>query len=502
MSLVTLPCCVARHDVATAVAHCDGMRRRLRADDASRPRRGSTRLCLAALLLLLPLPLAAVERTPHEQLAREILAELVGIDTTDSVGDNTAAAEAMARRLRGAGFSAADVEVVVPAPRKGNLVARLRAPVAREKPLLLLAHLDVVEADPKDWSLPPFELTERDGYFYGRGTSDDKAMAAIFVANLIRLHAEGYAGTRDLIVALTADEEGGDHNGVRHLLAERRDLIDAAFALNEGGYGQRSSGQPIANTVQAAEKTYQTYTLEVTNPGGHSSLPRPDNAIYQLANALSRIAAHRFPVRVNDVTRAYFRQTAATMQPPEDGYLRGLGLDPPDPESLAFAATVPLYDAMLRTTCVATRLAAGHADNALPQRATATVNCRIVPGEDPADVQAALVAVVADSAVSIAPVDEALMAQPSPLTEDVLAPIAAVTEAMWPGVVVVPTMSPGATDGLFLRNAGIPVYGVSGLFMDIDDVRAHGRDERIPVGSFYQSLEFLDRLVRAYAGVD
>jgi acetylornithine deacetylase/succinyl-diaminopimelate desuccinylase-like protein len=258
----------------------------------------------------------------------------------------------------------------------------------------------------------------------------------------------------------------------------------------------------IANTVQAAEKIYQTYTLEVTNRGGHSSLPRTDNAIYTLAVALTRIAGHRFPVRVNDVTRAYFRHKAATSAPPEDAYLRGVVQDPPDPAALEFAATVPLYDAMLRTTCVATRLTAGHADNALPQRAQATVNCRIVPGDDPAAVQARLAEVIADPEVRIEPVDEALMAEPSALSEEVLAPIAAVTEAMWPGVVVVPTMSPGASDGLFLRNAGIPVYGVSGLFLDVDDVRSHGRDERIEVRAFYESLEFLDRLVRAYAGVD
>lgn len=452
--------------------------------------------------MVMALPSAAMELTEHQAFARAIYQQLVEINTTDSVGDNTAAAEAMAARLVAAGFDTADVQVIVPAPRKGNLVARLRSAAPTAKPILLLAHIDVVEANPEDWSLPPFEFTERDGYFYGRGVADDKAMATIWIANLARMKREGYVPNRDIIVALTADEEliSSSTNGVKYLLANHRQLVDAAFVLNEGGGGMMRGGVRLANTVQAAEKVYQTYTLEVTNPGGHSSVPRRDNAIYALAGALTRIGAHEFPVGLNEVSRAYFRGTAATLQPPDDDFLRGVLFDPPDAESLDFVRKIPAYDARLRTTCVATRLEAGHAENALPQRARATVNCRILPGVVPADVQAELARVIDDSTVTITPVNKAQPSPPSPLQEEIMAPIAEITEAMWPGVPVIPAMSTGATDGLYFRQVGIPVYGVSGLFSDIDDNRAHGRDERMAVQSFYEGLEFLDRLVRAYTG--
>lgn len=436
--------------------------------------------------------------TDQQRLAREIYAELVEIDTTDSNGDNTAAARAVAARLIGAGFAPEDVQVIEPAPRKGNVVARLRSPAPTARPLLVLAHLDVVEADPADWSLPPFEFIERDGYFYGRGTADDKDEAAIYTAILIRLVQEGYRGDRDIIMALTADEEGGPHNGVQFLLENHRELVDAAFALNEGGGGAIQDGRRTVNGVQAAEKVYQSYTLEVTNPGGHSSLPRDDNAIYQLSRALLAVAAHEFPVQLNEVTRAYFSQGAATMTAEQQALAEGLLQTPPEAESVAYFSGIPAFNSRLRTTCVATRLAGGHAENALPQRARATVNCRILPGVDPASVQAALTQVIADPGVSIAPVADALASPPSPLNEEVMAPILEITESMWPGVLVVPTMSTGATDGLYFRRAGIPVYGVSGLFADIADNRAHGRDERVQVESFYDALEFLERLVRAY----
>ena len=434
---------------------------------------------------------------PYEALAREIFRELIEIDTTHSRGDNTAAAEAMAARLLAAGYPAEDVHVIVPAERKGNLVARLRSPAPTRPPILLLAHLDVVEASPWDWTVHPFQFLERDGYFYGRGTIDDKDEAAIHMTNMIRWQREDYRPDRDIIIALTADEEGGPSNGIQHLLAGYPQLLDAAFALNEGGGGAIRDGERIAHTVQAAEKIYQSFHLEVTNPGGHSSLPRPDNAINQLAAALLKVADYEFPVGLNEVTRAYFRQGAATFPPAEQALIDGLLATPPAPASIAYFANISGYNARLRTTCVATELKAGHAENALPQRAQATVNCRILPGEDPAAVQATLASVIGDSAVTITPVMEAMPSPPSPLTEEIMAPIMEISEAMWPGVPVIPTMSTGATDGLFLRQAGIPVYGLSGVFSDMDDDRAHGRDERIRVESFFEGLEFMDRVVRA-----
>jgi acetylornithine deacetylase/succinyl-diaminopimelate desuccinylase-like protein len=455
------------------------------------------------LLLLAGFSCAATavanELTDHQQLARDIFEELIEINTTHSQGDTTAAARAVEARLLAAGFPREDVHVIVPAERKGNVVARLRSPAPTRRPLLVLAHLDVVEADPADWSVDPFEFLERDGYYYGRGVTDDKDEAAIYTVNMIRMQREGYRPDRDIIMALTADEEGGTDNGVRYLLEHHRELVDAAFVLNEGGGGAIQNGKRIANSVQAAEKVYQTYQFEVINPGGHSSVPRDDNAIYDLTAALGRLAEFRFPVGLNEVTRAFFSQSADAVPPEQAAMIPGLLHQPPLEDAVAFFSRIPVYNARLRTTCVATRLNAGHADNALPQRAQATVNCRILPGVDPADVQATLNDVVANDRVSITPVGEATPSPSSPLTEEVMAPIQEITEAMWPGVPVVPNMSTGATDGLSFRNAGIPVYGVSGLFGDIDDARAHGRDERILVEAFYDGLEFLDRLVRAYS---
>lgn len=459
------------------------------------------RLCVAALCAGLPVAADAAGAgtlTDHEAMAREIFAELIGINTTDSVGDNTAAVEAMAKRLLAAGYPAADVQILTPVERKGNLVARLRSPAPTAKPLLLLAHVDVVEADPADWSVAPFELLERDGYFYGRGTGDDKDEAAIYTAIMVKLKREGYRPNRDIIVALTADEEGGDYNGVEYLLAQHRDLVDAAFVLNEGGGGAIQDGRHLANMVQAAEKVYQSYQLEVTNPGGHSSLPRDDNAIYQLAQALLEVRALTFPVELNEVTRAFLSQGAVTLPAEERALAEGLLETPPNPHSVEYFSKIPAFNSRLRTTCVATELSGGHAENALPQRARATVNCRILPGVDPASVQAALTAAIGDAEITITPVREPRPSPPSPLTEEVMAPMLEATEAIWPGVPVVPTMSTGATDGLYFRNVGIPVYGVSGMFADIADNRAHGRDERIPVKSFYDALAFLERLVRDY----
>jgi acetylornithine deacetylase/succinyl-diaminopimelate desuccinylase-like protein len=436
---------------------------------------------------------------PNEQRALEIYRELIEIDTTHGNGSTTTAAEAMAARLIAAGFPAADVQVLAELPRKGNLVARYRGRGDGAEALLLLAHLDVVEADPADWTVPPFVLLERDGYYYGRGTLDDKDEAAIHVANFIRLREEGFVPDRDIIVALTADEEGGPDNGVEWLLGQHRDAIDAGLALNEGGGGAIRGGRRISNNVQTSEKVFQSYVLEVLNPGGHSSRPERDNAIYRLAGALTRLAAFEFPIELNDTTRRFFELTAADVEPGLAAAMRGIVRTPPEPAAVAALTGLSLYNALLRTTCVATMLDAGHAENALPQRARATVNCRIMPGGSPDDVQATLARVVADDGVSISPLDVARPSAPSPLAEAVIGPIERITAELWPSVRVIPTMSTGATDSLYLRNAGIPAYGVSGIFVDVDDNRAHGRDERILVESFYEGLEFLYRLTRELA---
>jgi acetylornithine deacetylase/succinyl-diaminopimelate desuccinylase-like protein len=449
-----------------------------------------------------PATVAATDLPPHQQLARDILKELIEIDTTDSVGDNTAAAQAMADRLLAAGFPEEDVQVLGPAERKGNLVARYRGRETGRKPLLLLAHIDVVEADPADWTLPPFTFIEEDGYFYGRGTTDNKDEAAIHIANLIRMKEEGFQPDRDIIVALTADEEGGDHNGVQWLLENHAELIDAEYALNEGGGGAMKDGRHVANGVQASEKVYQTFTLEVTNPGGHSSLPLKENAIYRLADALVRIRNHDFPVSLNEVTKLFFERSAELEEGELADAMRGVLQSPPDPAAIAYFSNTPFYNSRLRTTCVATMLNGGHAENALPQRALATINCRVLPGESIDSVENTLATVIGDDQVKMSRVNDANPSPPSPLTPEMLGAIESITDSMWPGVPVIPMMSTGATDGLYLRNAGIPVYGVSGLFGDIDDVRAHGQNERIRIESYFEGQEFLYQLTQTLSRSD
>jgi len=448
------------------------------------------------------LPAPASDLLPHQQLAKDFLKELIEIDTTDETGDNTAAAEAMANRLIAAGFPTEDVRVLGPVDKKGNLVARYRGRDSGRKPLLLLAHIDVVAADPADWTLDPFTFIEQDDYYYGRGTTDDKDEAAIYIANLIRLKEEGFQPDRDIIVALTADEESGDHNGVDWLLQNHRELIDAEYALNEGGGGNIKDDIHITNSVQASEKVYVTYILETTNPGGHSSLPVKDNAIYHMADALVRIRNHDFPVSINEVTQMFFERSAELEEGELGDAMRGVLQSPPDPAAIAYLSGTPHYNSRLRTTCVATRLDAGHADNALPQRARATVNCRVLPGESVGAVQSTLETVIGNNLVTVTEVEAPKLSPPSPLTEEMLGAIEATTEEMWPGVPVIPTMSTGATDGLYLRNAGIPVYGVSGLFGDIDDVRAHGQNERILIKSFFEGQEFLYQLTKTLSRED
>jgi acetylornithine deacetylase/succinyl-diaminopimelate desuccinylase-like protein len=440
----------------------------------------------------------------ERQSLREIFQELVEINTVDPDGDVTRAAEAMRARLLAAGFAAEDARVVVPAgnARKGNLVARYRSPRPAGKPLLLLAHIDVVEARKEDWSdgLDPFKFTERDGHYYGRGTMDDKAMAAIFIANLIRFKRENFQPDRDILVALTTDEETGDFNGVEFLLKEHRALVDAEFGINEGGRGYLKAGKPLLNAVQASEKVYQSFRLEVRNKGGHSSLPVKDNAIFRLAAGLDRLAKFDFPVNLNEVTRSYFERMSRIETGQTAADMRAVAATArPKARAAARLSASPYYNALMRTTCVATRLEGGHADNALPQMARATVNCRILPQENAGDVQATLKRVLSDEQISITPIAVSKPSPPSPLRPEIMGAIERLTREMWPGVPVVPIMGTGATDSLFFRQVGIPVYGVSGIFDDIDDNRMHGRDERIAVKSFYDGQEFLYRLTKAFA---
>jgi acetylornithine deacetylase/succinyl-diaminopimelate desuccinylase-like protein len=451
-------------------------------------------------MILVPLVAAALLAadpaglSPDQRL-RAIYEELVEINTVDPAGDNTRAAEAMAARLRAAGVPEKDVQVLAPAPLKGNLVARLRG-TGKRRPLLLLAHLDVVEARREDWSVDPFTLTEKDGYFYGRGTTDDKAMAAIWVETLIRLHQEGYKPDRDIIVALTADEETGPANGVEWLLKAHRDLVDAELALNEGAGGRMKDGRYLANGLQASEKVYESFRLEVTSAGGHSSLPRKENAINRLAAGLVRLSQFDFPVQLGEVTRAYLERMAPLTAGSEAEDMRAVLRSPPDPDAVARLSRSPLYNALMRTTCVATRLEGGHADNALPQMARAIVNCRTLPGTPAGEVHATLVRVLSDDGIAVTPVAPAKPSPPSPLSPDIMGAVEGVTREMWPGVAVLPVMGTGATDSLYLRQAGIRAYGVSGLFGEIEDNRAHGRDERMGVRQLYEGREFLYRLVK------
>jgi acetylornithine deacetylase/succinyl-diaminopimelate desuccinylase-like protein len=446
-------------------------------------------------------PAGATGLAPHQRLLREIYEELVEIDTTHSAGDTYRAAEAMGARLRAAGFPSDDVHVLLAAPRKGNLVAHFHG-TGPARPILLLAHLDVVEAKREDWSVDPFTLLEKDGFFYGRGTSDVKSMGAIFVSNLVRYRQEGYRPERDIIVVLEADEETTAEYGIRWLLSNHRDLIDAELALNEGGGGAYRGDVRLYNAVQASEKIYYSYSLEVRNPGGHSSLPVKDNAITRLAAGLVRLGDFEFPVRVDEVNGAYFARMARMTEGPLGADMAALAEGSRDPALVARVASASAYyNARLRTTCVATMLEGGHADNALPQLARARVNCRILPGETEQGTRATLRRVLADDAIAIGDAGYEFTPSPaSPLTPAVMGAIEAVTAEMWPGLPVLPVMGTGATDSLYLRNAGIPAYGTSGIFMDIDDNRAHGRDERLKVSSLYEGQEYLYRLVKRLAG--
>ncbi|MBI3791564.1 MAG: M20/M25/M40 family metallo-hydrolase [Gemmatimonadetes bacterium] len=434
--------------------------------------------------------------TKEQLAAKEIYKQLVEINTTAEHGSTTKAAEAVAARFRAAGFPEADIFQGGAAPTKGNIVVRYHG-TGQRKPLLLLAHLDVVEAKREDWTRDPFQFGEEDGFFYGRGSADDKPMAAIFTAMLLRWKAEGYKPDRDVILALTADEEGGPDNGVRWLIQNHKDKIDAAYALNEGGGGSYKNWKPLLHAVQATEKVPVNFALKVTNKGGHSSVPVRDNAIYHLAQGLARLADYTFPVALNEVTKVFFERTAALETPEMAAAMRAIVKNPGDAQAAATISKQPRYSSMLRTTCVATRLFGGHADNALPQLATANVNCRIVPNVPPEQVRQELLRVMGDTAITIAAAPPPAPSAPSPLTPELMEPVEALTKQMWPGTPVIPQMSTGATDGRFLREVGIPTYGVSGIFGDMDDNRAHGRDERTLIKSFFEGNEFLSKLVKA-----
>ena len=432
----------------------------------------------------------------HQALARELLRQLVEINTSDSAGHTADAAEAVAQRLRTAGLPAADIQVLHPDAHIGMLVARLRGKATGKRPILLMAHLDVVPARREDWSVDPFTLLEKDGWFYGRGTSDNKAGDATLVETFTRYLQEKFVPDRDLIMVLTGDEETTG-NSIDWVLRTHHDLVDAEFALNtDAGAGIERGGRRIAFTVQASEKVYFTYQLEVRNRGGHSSLPRPDNAITTLARGLDRLARYNFPVVLNEITRTFFSRAAVLDTGGVAADMRAVAATGDSAAAARLSAT-PLYNAMLRTTCVATRLEGGHADNALPQVARGVVNCRILPGMPPADVQRTIVQVLADTAIAVTVRQETPASPASALTPAIMGPIERTAAQLFPGVTIIPDMSTGATDGLFTRNAGIPTYGTGALFGDPNDERAHGRDERVGVTAFYDAVEFWYRLLKA-----
>jgi len=463
--------------------------------------------CLSTICLLLAVPplLPAQSRDDANPLAREILEQLININTTDSVGNVTSASEAMAARFRAAGFAENDVLIAGPNERKKNLVVRYHGS-AKRKPILFIGHLDVVEARREDWSLDPFQFVEKDGFFYGRGTEDMKSGDAMLVANFTRLKKEGFVPDRDLILALTADEEGGLSNGVDWLLRAHRNWIDAEYCINlDGGEFERDKGKRLMAAIQASEKVYVDFQFESLNPGGHSSVPSPDNAIYHLSAALYRLQGFSFPLEINEITRNYFSRTAALTTGQLASDLKGVAHQPPDQAAVQRISKDPYFNSLLHTTCVATMLSGGHAANALPQTARANVNCRIFPGEVPEEVRKTLQRVAADPKVSVTMVPQTsatgktipiVSVPPSPLLPELTTAMEKTIATMWPGLPLVATMSTGATDGRYLRIAGIPTYGVACMFYELDDNRAHGKDERISVQDFYDGVEFSYRFLK------
>lgn len=444
--------------------------------------------------------------TPQQEFTRGIYKELVEINTGVTTGNITTAAQAMAKRFRDAGIPDADIFVGGPRPEKHNVVARVRGKRGADagKPLLLLAHIDVVEALKADWSpdLDPFVFTERDGYYYGRGTADDKAMASIFVANLFRMKQEGWVPDRDIIIALTADEESGPANGVDWLIKNHPELVDAALVINEGGGGTLRDGKPLFNGIGAAEKVTTNLTLRATNRGGHSSVPRDDNAITALADALAKVGRYKFPIQFNEVSRAFFTRMAGLEAPAMGRAMKALVANPKDAEALKVVTADPRYNSMLRTTCVATGLLGGHATNALPQLAEANINCRIYPTESADSVRAAFERLIADTTVHVLIKTQRPPTPILPIPQDLVQTVTRLTKEMFGDIPVIPTMGTGATDSRFFRAKGVPAFGVSGLFSDpASDARAHGRDERMAVKSYFEGQEFLYRLTKELATV-
>lgn len=466
----------------------------------------SNPLLCAIALPLLTLTAWTQEADTNPKLAHDIFKQLVEINTTDSVGNVTTAAEAMAQRFRDAGFPASDIQVLGPNDRKQNLVVRFHGGGAK-KPILLNGHLDVVEARREDWTTDPFQFVEKDGYYYGRGTQDMKSDDAIYLANLIRLHQEGYKPDRDIILALTADEEGGKSNGVDWLLQNHRELIDAEFALDaDNGGVNMVNGKVVSVSVEPTEKLYGDYQLEVTNHGGHSSLPVPDNAIYHLTDGIGRLQQYQFPMELSDITRAYFEAMSGIEKGQISADMKAILKTPPDTEAAARLSADPEYNAMLRTTCVPTRLEAGHANNALPQRATANINCRILPWHSREEIRKELIRILADPKIMVRYVyNDGRIADQAPdtpglkavsLSPEIMQPLAQVVKQMW-NVPIIPGMNSGASDAVYLDTAGIPTYGITGLGIDVNDIRAHGKDERVRVSSFDQGLEFYYRYLKA-----
>lgn len=463
-------------------------------------------IAAVSALALLAFPALSADRSRDGEPAfRELYKELVETNTTLSAGDCTLASERMAARLKAAGYSGDDVRVffVPEHPKEGGLVAVLKGTDKKAKGILLLAHIDVVEAKREDWTRDPFTLIEENGFFYGRGTVDDKAMAAIFTDLLIRYKQEGYKPKTSIKLALTCGEEtSGAFNGAQWLTQNQKAWIDADFAINEGAGGRLdAAGNKVVLNVQAAEKVYQDFTVETTNPGGHSSQPVPQNAIYDMADALKRIQAYEFPVMFNDATRAYFTRYGKVIGGENGAAMQAIVANPDDKAADALLSKDKQWHALLRTTCVATQIEGGHAPNALPQRVRTNVNCRIFPGTSVDSVRDKLVELVGNPAVTVTIDEPRSIATAVPaLPETILKPIETISAKLFPGVPVIPVMTTGATDGIYTTAAGIPTYGFSALFNEADSNGTHGLNERLRVTSLMDGRAFHYQLIKAYAG--